>query len=162
MATKADAEKLWRNLVNNHKDQQTLVEEILADEENWTKLGYDPGPEGFCACWVDRSSSVPLMKGTMPFVLYAMFEAGWSDPAIEMACKNVGQKTIDGIRRRYDQGLNPDDLEVFRDKSRPEGCYFWFGPTRYDRWTDIANDLGVTLKEIAMDAIVERFEALGG
>lgn len=162
MATKAEAEKLWRTLSNNHKEQQSLVEQILSDEDHWTRLGYESGAAGFCDCWVDRTSHVPLSKTTMPYVVYAMFEAGWSDTAIELACKNVGKKSIDGLRRRYELGLDPNNLEVFRDKSRPEGFNVWLGPSDFDRYTDIAVGMGTTLKEVAIDAIHDRFRALGG
>lgn len=160
--TKAEAKRRWKRLFDSFAAPEDEVKGLLADEELWTVLGYDPGPVGFCDCWVDHTSGRELTKTVAPLIVYEMFKAGWSDTAIALALRGIGPAYVTSYRMAQEAGIPPELARLTRNKA-PGGWYFFVGPQRRALAESKAMERrGIDAKEYLQAIIENAIDALVG
>lgn len=169
-----EAQKLWGLLRQHFINFERTLEEIV-DKRAWEPMGYASFPEA----WTAQMGDITLAAELRPHVVYAYFDAGASIGDVAAGVKGIGRDRAEALNRQRDSGVpasdaslrgkwhnKQDDTTVVREHERKKPSeagtlHIALSPLKYKRYQKIAKKLGMTVEDIARDAIDAKFGELG-
>lgn len=153
---------LWQKLRHHFADAARVVEEII-ETRAWEAMGY----ESFAEAWSAQMGEVTLAAEVRPLVVYQMLTEGHDYDLIAASVKGVGRSRVDGLDRQRRNGVPARDASLFvvrrHVRKRPSAAsiiHVDVGTVALRRYRKIAESVGVSVEQIAAEAIRERFEML--
>lgn len=153
---------LWQKLRQHFVNAAAVIEEII-ERRAWEPLGYD----SFAEAWNAQMGEVTLAVEVRPHVVYQMLTEGYDYDAIAEKVKGVGRDRVESLDRQRRNGVPAKDasMSVVREhlRNRPSSAAYIHvevGPIALRRYRKIAERLGLTVEQIAAEAIAARFEEL--
>lgn len=157
--SRAEAVELWGQLKQALINLAKVFEEIV-ERRAWEPLGY----RSFTEAWAAEMREFTLAKELRPHVVYQMFAEGTAPEDVADLVKGVGPRGAEDLARQRQNGV-PADFAVVnehlrRKPSAPDTVHVRVGHTLLAEYKRIATSLGLTVEEIAKEAIAERFSDL--
>lgn len=160
--TAKQAQQLWGKLRQHFINAATVIEEII-EKRAWEPMGYD----SFTEAWHAQMGDVTLAVEVRPHVVYQMLTEGYDYDAIAEKVKGIGRDRAESLDRQRRNGVPAKDasLSVVREhlRKRPSTAgyvHVEVGPIALRRYRQVAERLGMSVEQIAADAIAARFEEL--
>jgi len=153
------ARELFQSLRRHLISARKVIEEII-ERRAWEALGYG----SFTEAWSAEMRDITLARELRPHVVYQMFAEGARAEDVAELVKGVGPKGAEDLERQRRNGV-PADYAVVnehlrRKPSAPDTVHVRVGPTMLAEYKRIAASLGMTVEEIAKEAIAARFSEL--
>jgi hypothetical protein len=155
----AHSERLWLNLQSSLLDfHKTLIEII----EN---MAWKPAYETFTDAWTAKMSNISFAPELLPHIMYQMFNEGATVEDVADAVKGVGPDAVERVKQQKDNDVPAEYVHV-RDyhrkpPARPATLHVNVGQSALTQYNRIAKKLGMTVEDIAREAIARRFRTLG-
>lgn len=157
--TKKEAEALWSRLENLFANLEQTLEEIIA-KKAWEPLGFKSFHEAYAA----RLSKWRIPSELLTCqVIYAMLDEGAAVEEIADAVYGATDKSVGVLARKKRINL---PLEHTSQRTRrkvrqtlanparpPRTIHITPSPRDYERFCDIATDLGMTVQELGKEAV---------
>ena len=160
--TRAEALELWGRLRQSFINAATAMEEII-EARAWEPLGYGSFGEAYHA----QMEGVTLATEVRPHVVYQMLTEGYDYDAIAASVKGIGRDRAESLDRQRRNGVPAKDasLSVVREhlRKQPSAAAYVHvpvGPIALRRYREIAEKRGMTVEQIAAEAIEARFQEL--
>lgn len=176
--TAKQALSLWANLRASFLQFQDVLEKII-EEKAWEPLGY----ESFAEAWTAKMSDITLAAEFRAHVVYQMFADGLDVDAVAEAVKGVGRDRAESLKRQRSNGVpaahaslstprkkwfnKPSDGSTVvsehlrKPPSAQRALHLDFSPTAIKRFQRIAKKHGLSVDDIARDAVMSKFKELG-
>lgn len=167
--TQRQATKLWEQLRSHFVNAQKVIEEII-ETQAWEPMGY----ASFAEAWAAQMFDITIASEIRPYVVYQMITEGASDEQVAAHVKGMGRDRAAALRRQRGNGVparlasmstrDPESSVVrehLRKKRGPaEELHIHAGVVMLRRWNRDADKLGISLHDIAVQAINEKLRAL--
>lgn len=161
--TTEQATALWGQLRQHLINAERVLEEIV-EKRAWEPMGYS----SFAEAWTGQHmSDITLAAEVRPHVVYAMFDGGLTIDQVASEVKGIGRDRAESLARQKRNGVPARDAslsvvrEHLREKpSRASAIHLEVGVTRLERYKCIAKHLGLSVEDIAKDAIEDKFKEL--
>ncbi|AER47603.1 hypothetical protein DS6A_49 [Mycobacterium phage DS6A] len=157
--SKRQADRLWDDLRGHFVAAQDAIKAIIKAEA-WKPLGYDT----FAEAWTARMGDVTLATEARPHVVYQMLAEGVPADDVALATKGVGPETVRELDRQRKNGVPADHAVVRRHLRRrpsaPDTLHVKLTAATLTEYHRVAAAAGVTVEEVAREAIAERFAVM--
>lgn len=160
--TAKQAVALWGKLRQHFINAAAVIEEII-ERRAWEPMGYASFAEAYHAQLAD----VTLAVEVRPHVVYQMLTEGYDYDAVAAAVKGIGRDRAESLDRQRRNGVPAADASMttvrrhLRKKpTAASTIHVEVGTIAMRRYQKIAEKLGMTVEQIAAEAIAERFEVL--
>lgn len=164
--TKEQAEEVWDELRRSVLNVESGIIAII-ENELWIPLGYP----SFAVAWGDRMKGIRLATDALrAHVVYQMFKEGKTDVEVATTLVGVGGATIETLRREYNGGVpvhgakgrNTPVQYIPKEKGpyQSGSMLLLFDPWEVVEFRRIAKEQGLFYRDVARDAVRERFAAL--
>lgn len=167
--TQRQATKLWEQLRSHFVNAQKVIEEII-ETQAWEPMGY----ASFSEAWTAQMSDITIATEIRPYVVYQMITEGASDEQVAAHVKGVGRDRAAALRRQRGNGVpaahaslhvRAEDQSVVREHLRakpsaPDTVHLKLGTVKLRRYQKIAKKRGMSVEDIALQAIEARFSEL--
>lgn len=161
--TNKQAIALWASLKQHFVNAEKVVEEII-ETRAWEPLGY----ASFAEAWHAQVGDITLAVEIRPHVVYQMLTEGYDYDAIAEKVKGVGRDRAESLDRQRRNGVPAKDasMSVVRRHLRKHPTvagtiHVQVGPMALKRYQKLAEKRGMTVEQIAAEAIADRFAELG-
>lgn len=157
--TSKEALALWGSLRQHFINAAAVIAEII-ERRAWEPLGYG----SFAEAWTAEMREITLAPEIRPHVVYQMLAEGTPTEDVPDLVKGIGPRGAAALDRQRRNGV-PADYAVVNEHLRRKPCapdtvHVKVGKAMFAEYKRVADEAGLSVEEIAKDAIAERFSAL--
>jgi hypothetical protein len=159
--TRRQAQTLTATIHEGLANAENALREFI-DGKGWAAMGFGT----FAEWWSTHLSDITLATELRPHVIYQMFAEGQTVDDIAGSIKGTGPEAVTRIKRQRDNGVPADQADVQvrpYNRRRPSLAgvlHIDVGAAKMREYRKIAKDYGMSVENIAADAISRQFDTM--